>query len=232
MTTELRVGLIGDVRGDGPVVILLHGFGAPGDDLVPLAEVVAAPPGTRWVFPEGPLRLDFSGRAWWMIDVEAIQARAARGLEREVTREAPAGLAEARAAILDLIENIEQDFDVASSRIVLVGFSQGGMLALDVMLHAPREFAGVAVLSGTFIAEDDWGPRFPARKGVPVLMSHGTHDPLLPFRHSERLRDALTAAGARVRWVPFEGGHTIPEDVVGELGAFVQEVLGSASGPG
>jgi phospholipase/carboxylesterase len=225
MTVQLRVGLIGETVGRGPVVILLHGFGAPGDDLAPLASVITAPEGTRWVIPEAPIELDFGGRAWWMLDLAAREAALARGEERNLSRELPPGLPQARAAILSLIANIEHDLHVPASQIVLVGFSQGGMLAMDVMLHAPAPLAGVAVLSGTLIAEDTWLARMPARKDVPVLLSHGHSDPLLPFKQSERLRDLLCAAGFAVQWVPFADGHTIPEEVIEQLGVFVQGAL-------
>ena len=53
--------------GTGPIVVLVHGFGAPGDDLVPLADEISAPAGTRFVFPAAPLSLGPDSRAWWMI---------------------------------------------------------------------------------------------------------------------------------------------------------------------
>ena len=65
----------------------------------------------------------------------------------------------------------------------------------------------------------------PARKDVPVLLSHGRSDPLLPFKQSERLRDLLAAAGLSVQWVPFADGHTIPAEVIKQLSQFVQGTL-------
>ena len=63
-------------EGDGPAVVLLHGFGAPGEDLVPLARMLDAPPGTRFVFPVGPIELGLpfsEARAWWMIDISRFE---------------------------------------------------------------------------------------------------------------------------------------------------------------
>ena len=74
--------------GNGPVVILLHGFGAPGHDLVPLWEAIDAPTGTRFVFPEGPLALNmglFEARAWWMLDIESINREIASGRVRDLS---------------------------------------------------------------------------------------------------------------------------------------------------
>ena len=67
LKVRLTGGMDGNGGGEGPVVMLLHGFGAPGDDLVPLADVIEAPRGTRWLFPEGPLPLNMGfgdSRAW------------------------------------------------------------------------------------------------------------------------------------------------------------------------
>jgi len=72
-------GTDGNGAGSGPLVVLLHGFGAPGTDLVDLAEVIRAPLGTRYLFPAGPIDLSVDGsypgdaRAWWPIDLVAVQ---------------------------------------------------------------------------------------------------------------------------------------------------------------
>ena len=67
LRARMTGGTDGKGGGQGPLVLLLHGFGAPGDDLVPLADVLNVPAGTRFVFPEGPLSLSFGpgdARAW------------------------------------------------------------------------------------------------------------------------------------------------------------------------
>ena len=92
---RLTGGIDGQGGGDGPAVILLHGFGAPGDDLVPLAEVLTVPKGTRFLFPEGPLSLSFGygdARAWWLIDMARLEADRAAGRVRDLSGEVPRGL--------------------------------------------------------------------------------------------------------------------------------------------
>ena len=64
LRVHVRGGPNDDGRGDGPLVILLHGYGAPGDDLLGLYEVLGMPRSFRFAFPEAPLGLDFGGRAW------------------------------------------------------------------------------------------------------------------------------------------------------------------------
>ena len=202
-------------RDDAAVTaILLHGFGAPGDDLVGLAPYLAAP--ARFVFPAAPITLPGmygDGRAWWPLDLAKLDAQLRSG-KRDFS-EIPEGLADARASVSRLVDHY------ADKPVVLGGFSQGAMLALDVALHRETKLAAVVMLSGTLIAEPEWTPLLPRMAGVPVFMSHGRRDPLLPFAIAELLRDRLIAAGAAVEWHAFDGGHEIPQRVVDALGTFL-----------
>jgi phospholipase/carboxylesterase len=210
-------------------VVLMHGFGAPGDDLVGLADALGAPPGTSLVFPEAPHRIaDLvplpvfgDARAWWMIDMERMQLAIARGEMRDLTREKPEGLVEARGQVNAMLDAL----DVPPGRLVLGGFSQGAMLATDVALHSDRPLAGLVVLSGTLLSEDVWLPRMPSRAGLEVLQSHGTVDPILPYVLASRLRDELTAAGLGVRFSSFVGGHGIAPSVLEDLSDFLAAIV-------
>ena len=214
--------------GDGPVLILLHGFGAPGDDLVSLWRVIDAPPGTRFVFPVAPIALGGpfgNGRAWWEVDVTRFQRAAMTGKIDEMIREVPDGLLEARAAATALLDDVEKTLGAPRSKIVLGGFSQGSMLAHDVALHVETPPAVLVLMSSTLIAADDWRPLFASRAAVPVFQSHGEQDPILPFEVAEQLRDELRAAKIDVTWVPFRGGHGIPEQVVDGLAPFLRNAF-------
>ena len=198
------------------VVVLCHGFGAPGDDLVGLASGIDAPPGTVMLFPEALHGLrDLTGqpmfgdaRAWWMIDFARLERAIATGELRDLSGDVPEGLDDARAALDAMLDELARTQPLG--RLVLGGFSQGSMLSLDLALRRPeRELAGLVLLSGTMIAEREWSPRMPARKGLRVFQSHGRSDPILPFSIAERLRDALTAAGLELTFDPFAGPHTI-----------------------
>ncbi len=94
--------------------------------------------------------------------------------------------------------------------LLLGGFSQGGMLACDTVLCARQPVSGLVMLSSSRIAFDDWQANREALTGLPVLVSHGTHDADLAFSAGEALRDFYRNSGARVTWQPFEGGHEIP----------------------
>jgi phospholipase/carboxylesterase len=224
MRTQL--GELSAVRlgsGDGPCVVLLHGFGAPGDDLVGLAEMVEAPDGTRWVFPAAPLQPPqlVGGRAWWMLDVDRLERSVDSGQPRDLSNEVPDGLTEARVQVSALVRRLMEE-GVRPEQLILGGFSQGAMLACDLALHLDRPPAALVLLSGAPITLADWGPRFSRLAGVPIFQSHGRSDALLSFPAAERLSGLLEQAGAQVEWVPFSGGHEIPAGVVAKLSAFLQ----------
>jgi phospholipase/carboxylesterase len=228
----LKVRLVGGVDGqgggDGPLVILLHGFGAPGDDLVPLAEVIAAQAGTRWLFPEGPLPLNMGfgdSRAWWIIDFARIQAERAAGRIRDLSMDIPKGLALARERLSEFLTVLPRHLTVDYESTVIGGFSQGAMLTCDAVLHSDYPFAGLIQLSSNLLARSVWEPLMPRRKGLPVFQSHGTEDDILPHIGAERLRDTLNQSGLIVEWHSFRGGHEIPEPVLQRLGVFLPKVL-------
>jgi phospholipase/carboxylesterase len=224
----LKVRLVGgsDGRGggDGPVVLLLHGFGAPGDDLVPLADVIEVPRGTRWLFPEAPLSLNMGfgdSRAWWIIDFARIQEDRAAGRIRDLSVEIPQGLALARERFLAFLKELPRQFQIDYKKTVIGGFSQGAMLTCDAVLHTDYPFAGLVQLSGNLLAQSVWGPLMPTRKGLPVFQSHGTLDDILPHIGAERLCEALTQSGLAVERHSFRGGHEIPEPVLQRLTGFI-----------
>lgn len=228
LRTRMTGGTDGKGGGRGPLVLLLHGFGAPGDDLVPLADALNVPAGTRFVFPEGPLSLSFgpgNARAWWLIDMARIAQDRAAGRVRDLSQDIPKGLAPVRETMLSFLKEIEQKFDADPKKTVLGGFSQGAMLSCDLILHTDRPYAGLVQLSGNILAQPIWGPLLPKRKGLPVFQSHGVQDEILPYVGAERLRDTLVHAGLSVEWHNFRGGHEIPRVVLQRLGLFITKAV-------
>lgn len=204
-------------------IVLCHGFGAPGDDLVPLApELLSCRPElsgrTLFVFPQAPLSppefRPFGGRAWWPLDMARLQAAIASGEFRDLRRDAPPRLPAAREEVRSLLAAVTDRFGLPVERIVLGGFSQGAMLTTDVTLHLAAPPAALVVYSGTLLNEAEWRKLAPARRGLPVLQSHGWEDPILPFAAAEWLRDLLSAAGLDVTFLPFHGGHTISRSAI------------------
>jgi phospholipase/carboxylesterase len=204
-------------------VVLLHGFGAAGDDLVALAQYLRAP--ARFVFPEAPITLGGQygdARAWWRLDLARLEQDLRTGNLRDRRSEVPEGLVEVRDQVTFFLEELQAKLSIPDDQLVLGGFSQGAMLSLDVALHRARPPAGLILMSGTLLAEGEWLPRMKTLAGVPIVMSHGEHDQLLPFAVAEILRDHLREAGAAVDWHPFRGGHEIPPAVLEAIAAYLR----------
>jgi phospholipase/carboxylesterase len=215
-------------------VILCHGFGAPGTDLVPLAfelfELEESLADTvQFVFPAGPIALDadgvYGGRAWWQLDVNAVMNAIARGDVRILRDALPPGLPEARSHFASLLDAVRDDTGLPTSRLLLGGFSQGAMIAADAALRLPESPAALAIFSGTLLAESVWRPLAPSRRGLPVLQTHGRYDPILPFVAAEWLRDMLLEAGLKVDFVEFPGEHTIPLQGIRKFAALIKQLV-------
>ncbi|HXN42494.1 MAG TPA: phospholipase, partial [Myxococcaceae bacterium] len=224
---ELRCVVVSHPRSRLPhlAVVLCHGYGAPGRDLVPLAnEILIAEPNlaehVRFVFPEAPVSLASlgypEGRAWWPLDIERL-ARLDRSDLARLQDEAPEGLPRARRLLIGLLQQVSLQMGLPLNKVVVGGFSQGAMLATDAALHLEERPAGLVVLSGALLCRKEWAVRARTRAGLAVLQTHGRQDPLLPFAGAEALRDLLVEAGLSVEFLPFEGGHTIPRQALKRL---------------
>ena len=215
------------------VVILCHGYGAPADDLVGLGgELLQSTPAlmgrVRFVFPAAPLPLDnvpFGGRAWWPIDMMALQRAIERGEARKMADEVPPALAAARQKLRGLIDAVHTETGLPLAKIVVGGFSQGAMLSTDVALRLEEAPAALLVLSGALIDQTEWRRRAPARKGLPVLQSHGTSDPILPYDGAVALKSVLVDAGLDVTFVQFRGGHGIDGAVVTAITTLLNKLV-------
>jgi phospholipase/carboxylesterase len=187
------------------VVIVLHGRQMQASDLAPFAHSLGAH--AYFVFPDAPLAAEPRGRTWWPVDSEARIRRLATG-PMDLSEMDPPGRTEARAQLDALVREL-----IAAApdrRVILVGFSQGGMLAMDYVLHDGVRPAALVLLSSTRIALSDWTPRAARLAGLPVLVAHGSSDAELSFASGEGLRDFALAGGADVTWLPFDGGHELP----------------------
>jgi len=225
LTVRLTGGSDGDAGGGGPLVVLCHGYGAPGSDLVPLGDWLGQSAPARFAFPEAPLSLGLGffgdSRAWWEIDIARLERAIMSGEHRDLSRDVPAGLAAARARLVGALDALPGVLDAPPAPLVIGGFSQGAMLTCDVALRDERPLGGLVLLSGTLLAEEQWLSLMAARAGLRVFQSHGRQDPLLPFSVACRLRDALLEAGLDVTFVEHGGGHEIPENVLEGLAEFL-----------
>ena len=215
-------------------VVLCHGFGASGTDLVGLApELCELAPElvghTRFLFPAAPIPLDEvgmpGGRAWWHLDLEAFNHAINTGTFRDQTTITPDGLDHASQLLGELVQDIQSEWQTGPERIVLGGFSQGSMLATNVALSLPQPPAALLIWSGTLLCQDNWRQKAEARGPLRVFQSHGTLDPILPFDAAESLRDLLTESQLDVDFLEFSGQHAIPQEAVSRTATLLAETL-------
>lgn len=200
------------------LVVLCHGFGASGTDLVGIGEAFGndGPP-TRWIFPAAPLApadmADWGGRAWWPLRLsEMAQELAlanfdARPVIEKLAVQEPEGLSDARDALAETVELARSEYE--DLPWVLGGFSQGAMLTSDVAARRILTPSGLMLFSGCPIGVTAWGKDGPI--ALPAVVSHGMSDQVLPFVAGELLSQKLTdPLGCDVTFLPFGGGHEIP----------------------
>lgn len=191
-------------EGPFPAIIALHGWGASAHDLLGLAPVLH---GGRAVVlcPQGQVAVPFGGGqygyGWFPLrigavtDVEAFR----RGAE----------------SLREFVDMALSRYPIDPKRVVVAGFSQGGMMAYDLALRDPSRFAGVAALSSWFpppLAEDV--PKLPEHEDFPVLVVHGTRDDRIEVEKARESREALRPYGVALTYREFDMGHEIRQDAL------------------
>ena len=197
-------------------IVLCHGFGASGDDLVSIAdEMIKADGGFKhlaFLFPEAPIdmsaEMGFDSRAWWMIDVDEIQRLGEAGSFDELKSVSPEQLPACGSMVKEVIDYARSEFGLPLSKIVIGGFSQGAMVTTDLALSLEESVGGLIIWSGTLICEDKW-QALAGDVSFPIYQSHGTLDPILPFDIAVDLCRMFSEAGAENEFTEFDGPHTI-----------------------
>jgi phospholipase/carboxylesterase len=200
----------------------LETIGSSAERWEPFTKTIRWPRGGRFVFPQSPefaVRTDgvLDGREWWRLDLQSY-IPPGQSLP-DLSQAKPEGLKVAAALVEDLLDGLQRS---PGGPIVLGGFSQGAMVASEVAFRSDIKLRALVLLSGTLVDEASWERHFDSRRGLPVFMAHGRADRTLPFAAAERFRLKLEAAGVKVTWVPFDGGHEIPATVVIALNTFIE----------
>jgi len=202
-------------------VVLLHGYGASFEDLAPLSEVLSVPSDVDWIFPNGPIEIALgwmmSGRAWFHIDMAALNEAMMRGTHRNFSDLVPEGFLEASDMAKNLIDEVSEHY----SSVIVGGFSQGAMVSCDAVFRAKKPVAGLCLLSGNLVAKSRLSTVISPEKCPKVFQSHGESDPVLSFASATDLKDLLVEQGVKVEFHPFKGQHEIPQDVCDSLGRFI-----------
>jgi len=185
-------------------VIWLHGLGADGNDFVPIIDELRIPEeiAVRFVFPHAPIMpVTVNGghemRAWYDIKMaDLMKVPDLAGIDKSV------------ATLLSLIK-VENNKGIATDKIILAGFSQGGVIALSAALQMKEKPLGVMALS-TYLAEK----KLAEAGDLNVFQGHGVEDEIIPLSVAVETRDYLISLGIKVDWHEYKMGHSVvPQEI-------------------
>lgn len=198
-------------RGPFPTILALHGFGASAHDLLGIAPIVnQVVPGDDVLFlcPQGPIVLEPApgqrAYAWFPL---------AGGGEIE----APA-LVGARGVLEGFVDDALEAYPIDPERLVVMGFSQGGVMAYDLALGRPDRYRALVALSSWLpdlvlegLQPDD------ARAALTTLLVHGTEDPMVAIDNGRDAKQKLEDLGLQPAWGEYPMGHEINQDALRDL---------------
>jgi phospholipase/carboxylesterase len=195
-------------------IIWLHGLGADASDFLPIIDELSLPCGTRFVFPNAPLRpITINGgmvmRGWY--DIAGFGASAKADV---------AGLTQSVATVRRLIQR-ELERGVACERIVLAGFSQGGAVVLHAGLTADSTLGGIVGLSTYLPAPELLQSASRVASDIPVMLAHGTNDQVIPISIAEQSAEAIRASGVSVDWSTYPMGHEVSLEEIQTISAWL-----------
>lgn len=202
-------------------VVWLHGLGADGNDFVPIVPELGLPQGhgIKFVFPHAsvrPVTLNngYPMRAWYDIV----------GISRTGPQDTP-GIRDSAQRIAGLLE-AEIAEGIPAGRLVLAGFSQGCAMALHTGLRFHSTLAGIVGLSGYLPVESTLATEASAaNRRTPILLAHGTMDPVVPFALGKGSRDVLLGEGYAIDWREYPMQHQVCLEEIEHIGAFLRERL-------
>ncbi|MCP1571882.1 MULTISPECIES: alpha/beta hydrolase [Herbaspirillum] len=221
MAAQLKTIEIETAPNPGVAIIWLHGLGADGSDFVPIVrelDLSGCPP-IRFIFPTAPtipvtINGGYAMRAWYDIFAPDL-----------VRREDEPGLRASQAAIEALIAQ-EKARGIPAQRIVLAGFSQGCAMTLQTGLRHPERLAGLMCLSGYLpLAATIEAERHGANHDTPIFMAHGTLDPVVVLERAVKSRELLTQLGHQVEWHDYPMQHSVCDEEVADISAWLTKVL-------
>lgn len=217
--------LINDDENAKTCIFLFHGYGASAEDLAPLSEVINLDKPVTWVFPNGildvPIGPGFMGKAWFQIDVEALNAAMLSGKPRDMSDKHPKGIDRASELAREAISVMADQYD----NVIIGGFSQGAMLTSEVVYSGKFRPKGLVNLSGTLLDKDNWKRGMNELKGLPLFISHGNFDEVLGVKFAEQYSQMAKESGLDTEFHSFKGGHEIPPHIISELTSFYRRLV-------
>ena len=193
-----------------PIIIAMHGRGADENDLA-TAVLALEIPDCILVTPRAPFAFPYGGYAWYGSDQEGVP-------DQESLRTS-LGL------LQKFVEDVKAGYPVDPKRLILLGFSQGTMMAYATAFANPSAYRGIAGLSGYIPSRSQLPLQLSNLAGFPVFISHGLNDMVIPVRFGREAAKLLTGAGAKVTYHEYLMGHEIREETIRDLKRWVTELI-------
>jgi phospholipase/carboxylesterase len=202
-------------------VIWLHGLGADGNDFAPIIPELQLPEnlGIRFLFPHAPVRpISCNGgyemRGWY--DIYSLE---------HFEREDEAGLIDSQQRIATLIQQ-ENQRGIACECIILMGFSQGGAVALHTGLRHSQSLAGIGALSSYLpLRNSPVASYSSANKHSPIFMAHGKMDNVISIKHGEQSRDILQESHSEILWKSYQMEHSVCTEEIADIADWLKKCL-------
>ena len=204
------------------VIIWLHGLGADGNDFVPIVNQlnISRSKGVRFVFPHAPYRsVTINGgmtmRAWY--DVMTLDRN---GVQDEI------GIQKSSTFLEELIQR-EYDRGIAYNKIIIAGFSQGGAVSFEAALTYPKPLAGIMALS-TYFATANTIQINPIHRSIPIMLCHGSQDPVVPESRGKQSLSLLEGLGFEVGYFGYSMEHAVCPEQIKDIGNWISKTLRDA----
>jgi phospholipase/carboxylesterase len=202
-------------------VIWLHGLGADGHDFKPIVAELKLPAdhNIRFIFPHAPQRpvsinAGMVMPAWF--DLYSMNF---------ADHEDEEGIRQSAQQLNQLIEQQKQR-GINSNKIVLAGFSQGGAIVLHTALRYPEPLAGVMALSTYLpLIQDLQEELSEANRDIPIIMCHGTDDPVVPYQLGDNSQTLMKQAGLNIDWHSYPMQHSVCPEEINDIGLWLQKIL-------
>jgi len=202
-------------------VIWLHGLGADGHDFEPVIPALQLPDdhGIRFIFPHAPERpVTINGgmvmRAWYDIKEMDLRKRADTD-----------GIEDSREILEGFIRD-EKEAGIPTNKILLAGFSQGGVIILHTGLRYPEPLGGLLALSTYLAVPETLTTEAGSNNSkIPVFMAHGTMDPVIPIQQGKDSADQLIQAGYSVDWHEYPMEHAVSLEEIEDISRWITATL-------
>lgn len=198
-------------RGHYPTIVALHGRGADAYDLIPLIDSLGLEDALL-IAPRAPIPFNFGpGFAWYGLQEEGVPETETFHVSLDRLRR--------------FLTEVRAGYPVDQQRVILLGFSQGTVMAYAASLLEPSSVLGIAALSGYIPVHSGLPLKLREVKSLAAFVSHGTFDELIPVRFGRESAELLEKAGAEVVYREYAMGHEVSEDTLRDLASWTRNLL-------